>query len=160
MGRLSTLQQDAARKYRLANHMLTQTYPLVKDSRLLLAVVEHLLSALETSMLSLLHIELYYNRIPQFGETFDSRFNAFRYHIVDKYHINREFLLFIKDMQDIIKWHKESPVEFARKDKFVICTNNYRTLEVTSVKVKKYVMKSKEFIDTINSMVGKYGAII
>lgn len=154
------LQQEAVRKFNLANHMITQTYPLVKDSRLLLAVVEHLMSSLEKSMLSLLYIERYYNRIPSFGESFDSKFDAFRYHLVDKYRINRGYLLLIKDIQGIINAHKDSSVEFARKDKFVICTENYRMHEISVDKVKKYIVKSKEFIDTINIMVSKYGGII
>ncbi len=159
MERFLECQQEANQKLRLAEHMLTQTYPLIKDTRLLLAVITNVFSALEKSMSSLLYIERYYKRIPPFQDTFESRFNAFRYTLVDKYHINREYLLLIKDIEAIITAHRESPVTFSRKDRFVICTGNYRMREINVTKLKDYIIRTKEFLEIINRVVNQYGRI-
>jgi len=159
MERFLECQQEANQKLRLAEHMLTQTYPLLKDTRLLLAVITNVFSALEKSMSSLLYIERYYKRIPPFQDTFESRFNAFRHNLVDKYRINREYLLLIKDIDAIIIAHKESPVTFSRKDRFVICTGNYMMREINVAKLKDYIIRTKEFLEIINRVVNQYGRI-
>ncbi|MEA3514180.1 MAG: hypothetical protein U9R34_01775 [Nanoarchaeota archaeon] len=154
------LQHEAVSKIKLAEHMLTQTYPLIKDPKLLLAVVKDVSSALDGSMSSLLNLELKYKKIPVFENTFEGKYNAFRYHVIDRCNINREFLLLIKDVQAIIIAHNKSPVEFARKGKFVICATNYSMQEITPDKLRRYINQTKEFISIINNVVNKYGRII
>lgn len=154
------LQHEAVSKIKLAEHMLTQTYPLLKDARLLLAVVKDVFYALDNSLSSLLYLEAKYKKIPPFEDTFEGKYDAFRYHVIDKHNINREFLLLIKDVQAIIIAHKKSPVAFARKEKFVICATNYSMQEVTPDKLKKYISQTKEFISIINNVVNKYERII
>lgn len=159
MERFLECQQEANKKIGIAEHLLTQTYPLIRDTRLLLTVVNNVFSALDNSMSALLYIERYYKRIPPFQDTFESKLNAFRYNVIDRYNINREFLLLVNDVAAIMKAHKNSPVEFSRKDKFVICTGNYQMQEITIERLKGYILKTKEFIDIINRMVNQYGRI-
>lgn len=154
------LQHEAVSKIKLAEHMLTQTYPLIKDPKLLLAVVKDVFSALDSSISSLLNLEAKYKKIPLFEDTFEGKYNAFRYYVIDRYNINREFLLLIEDVHAIIIAHKKSPVEFARKGKFVICATNYSIQEITPDKLKRYINQTKEFISIINNVVNKYGRII
>lgn len=154
------LQHEAVSKIKFAEHMLTQTYPLIKDPKLLLAVVKDVSSALDSSMSSLLNLEAKYKKIPPFENSFEGKYDAFRYHVIDRYNINREFLLLIKDVQAIIIAHKKSPVEFARKGKFVICATNYSMQEITPDKLRRYINQTKRFISIINNVVNKYGRII
>ncbi|MCK5025546.1 MAG: hypothetical protein KAS15_03075, partial [Nanoarchaeota archaeon] len=60
----------------------------------------------------------------------------------------------------IIIAHKKSPVEFARKGKFVICATNYSMQEITPDKLRRYINQTKRFISIINNVVNKYGRII
>lgn len=159
MERFLELLQDSNQKLRSADYILTQTYPVVEDPRLLLSIIQKVFSALEDSMTSLLYIERYYKRIPPFEDTFRAKFDIFRYKLVNDYNINREYLLLIKDIEEILRAQKNSPMTFSRKGKFVICTDNYRTREITFQGVKRYIEKSKDFFRTINRVVGKYGRI-
>ena len=77
----------------------------------------------------------------------------FKEKCAQKYNFSREQIIFIQDIKDIIIQHKKSPVEFTRKDSFVICSDNYN-MEIISIdKIKGYLSKAKLFIHEIDNIV-------
>jgi hypothetical protein len=58
----------------------------------------------------------------------------------------------MKDLREIIRNRKESPMEFIRKDKYVICSEDYGMKTITIDKVKNYIFQSKSFIIKLNTM--------
>lgn len=152
MERFQEARQKAIRNIHIADHILTQTYPLVNDPKLLLAVMENVFLSLTNAMASILHYERLFKRIPPFQDNFDSKFNMFKLKIVNKYKIEKDIILFIQNIKDTIIKHKKSPIEFARKDKFVICSDNY-DLKTLSIKdIKEYINKAKLFIHVANNI--------
>jgi len=143
----------ALRKLQIADHMLTQTYPAVKDPKLLLSVLENLFLALTNGMAAVLHYEYANKNIPEFQDTFESKYNLFKFKVVDRRGIDKDYVKFIAEVKDIIVNHKNSPVEFSRKDTFVICTGNYGIQTVTANHLKKYVTKTKSFLQEIDSII-------
>ena len=79
----------------------------------------------------------------------------FRAKCASKYNFNREQIELVQDIKDIILEHKKSPVEFTRKDSFVICSNNYNMRTISLDKMKNYLAKAKLFIQEINNIVIK-----
>ncbi|MBU0665747.1 MAG: hypothetical protein ABIC91_04990 [Nanoarchaeota archaeon] len=152
-------REKAKKNIMIADHMLIMTYPLIKDPKLLLAVIENISSALNNAMTSVLLYERLFKRVPVFQDTFDSKFNVFRQRIVDRYQINKEYLKLIQEVREIISQHKKSPVEFARKDKFVICSENYRIKTLGVPEMKTYIAKTKMFIEDIVRIVSKNDGI-
>jgi hypothetical protein len=57
MEKFQELREVAKKKLQLADHILTMTYPIVNDSKLLLAVVENMFLALTNAMGSVLYYE-------------------------------------------------------------------------------------------------------
>ena len=51
--------------------------------------------------------------------------------------------------------HKKSPVEFTRKDTFVIANGGYKLKTVTIDKIKEYIQHTKEFIKLMEEIVSK-----
>ena len=127
--------------------MLTQTYPLVQDPKLLLAVLENVFLAFTNSMSSILYHERLFKRIPPFQDNFESKFNMFRARIADKHEIDKKYLTTIKEVKDLIVQHKKSPVEFTRKDMFVICNEDYKMRTVSINDIKDYIKEAKEFMN-------------
>jgi len=70
MEKFQELRELSKKRIRVADHMLTMTYPLVQDSKLLLAVVENIFLALTYIMGSVLHYERTFKRIPLFQDDF------------------------------------------------------------------------------------------
>ena len=159
MEKFQELRSAANKKLQLADHILTMTYPLVKDPHLLLSSIENLFLAFSYGMGSVLHYERIFKRIPPFPDNFTSKFELFEDKCAKKYSIDREYLKIIKDLRDIIIAHKKSPMEFSRNERFVICNGDYRTRTISLNEVKSYVQKAKLFIKSISTIVSKDEAI-
>jgi hypothetical protein len=155
MEKYEELRDIAGKKIKIADHMLTMTYPMVKDPKLLLAVMENIFLALTNSMGSLLHYERIYKRVPPFQDTFVSKFNVFKQKCAKRLNIDPESVMMIHEIKEIILQHKKSPVEFTRNDSFIICSEDYRMKTITLEKMKNYILKSRLFVQNINNIINK-----
>lgn len=159
MEKFQELRDAARKKLQLADHILTMTYPMVKDPHLLLSSVENLFLAFSYGMGSVLHYERTFKRIPPFPDDFASKFELFRDKCAKRYDIPEEHLKIIKGLREIIVAHKKSPVEFSRKENFVICAEDYRMRAISPDEVKGYIEKAKLFIKGVTTIVSKDEAI-
>ena len=155
MEKFQELRDSAGKKLQIVDYMLTMTYPLVRDPKLLLSVAENLFLAYSYSISSLLHYERLFKRIPPFQEDFSSKLDMFADRCLKKYSIDSENISIIRDLKEIIVAHRKSPVEFSRKDSFVICDGDYRLRTISPGIIKGYVEKAKLFIKKASSIVGK-----
>jgi hypothetical protein len=148
--------REASRTFKVADHMISVTYPLVKDNKLLLAILENICLSLTNSISALVYFDRYYKRVPPFQDKFESVFNMFRMKCVSNYGIDKSHVEMVQDIRSLIKEHKESPVEFSRDDKFVICSGNYNLNSVSIEDMRKYLQKTKEFIGTVENIIAKH----
>ena len=58
----------------------------------------------------------------------------------------------MNEIKDIIIQHKKSPVEFSRKDMFVIASNSYKLKTVSVDQIKKYIAQSKQFLEEMENV--------
>ncbi len=147
--------QKAKRNVKIADHMITMTYPLVNDPKLLLAVMENTFLALTQSVGALLHYERLFKRVPPFHDTYEAKYALFREKAAARYGIDKKYLTLMSDIKSIIVEHKNSPIEFARKDVFVICSDNYRIKSISVEDMKRYIAQTKEFVALIDGIVSK-----
>ncbi|MBU1199463.1 MAG: hypothetical protein KKF46_05520 [Nanoarchaeota archaeon] len=155
MEQFQVLRDKAIQKIKVADHMLFMTYPLVQDPKLLLAIIENISASLDYSISALLQHERLFKRIPPYHDTFPSRFDIFQNKMLTRYGLNSNSVKLVKDVRMILSEHKRSPVEFARKDKFVICSPTYSLKTVDTNLVKKYIFETKVFVNNINKIVSK-----
>lgn len=141
--------QAAQRALTVADHMAYVTYPLVKDIKLLVAVLNNLDHALTEGMNAALYYDRLYKRIPPLPEHFHLRMDLFKRKTAPRYGIGREFILLLEDVRAIIEHRNQSPIEFTRKDKLVICSSTYRMKVITYDAIKDYLRQSKLFMDKI-----------
>ncbi len=153
MEKFEDLRLKAKRHLKLADHMLFVTYPLLSEPKLLLTVVDNLFLSITNMLGAFLYHEYYNKRISGFEDTFEGKFNKFKLECISRYNLDKDYILFIQDIKDIIVKHKTSPVEFARKDRFVICSKDYKIKEITADKLRQYVIKSKEFINMLDELI-------
>ena len=146
--------KKARKNLHVADYMLTQTYPLVKYTKLLLAVMENLFLALSNTMDSLLYFERERKSIPPFHNSFDSRFNTFKLKLVGKHNLNKDHLNLIQDIKALISSHKNSPVEFVRQDKFVICSEEYDMKSISVEQMRSFIQRSRSFLEDVNKIMG------
>ena len=142
------------KKILLADHILTQTYPLLKDPKLLLAAMENVFLSYTNAIGSLLYYERLFKRIPNFHDDFESKFRIFR-DVYEKYDIRREDINTIKKIKDIIVQHRKSPMEFTKEDRFVICSDDYQMQTIDVEEIKNMVKNAKDFIRKVNRVTMK-----
>ena len=147
--------KKSKRYLHIADHMLTQTYPLIKDPKLFVAIMDNVFLCLSSSLDALVFYERELKEIPPFHNSFESKFNVFKLKLMSKYSIDVSFLKFIEDIKNIILKHRESPVEFARNDKFVICSEEYDLTSISIDSMKKFIKQSKLFLELVNKIVGE-----
>lgn len=152
MERFKELIQKANRAIKTADHLTYMTFPLVNDTRLLITIVENLHSAAVDSMDALLYYDWLFKRISQMPEDFRSRLEIFRRYSVMRYNLPRESALLIQDINELVDHRRKSPMEFVRRDKLVLCTNDYRMKTVNFAKVKNYNNQVKELVKKVNSI--------
>jgi len=153
-------RDKARKKAGVADHILTQTYPLVKDPKLLIAVLQNLYDAVGFGIEALLEYEGSLDRLPTIPDTPDARLAMFQQHLSQRYKLPAEFLGFVGDLRETLKEHRESPVEFVRKEEFVICDEGYRIRKLSKEQLKQYLLKTKAFLGFMEEKVNRNDAII
>lgn len=160
MEQVLAAKEKALKNMWIADHMLTQTYPIVNDPKLLLVILENVFLACTNAVAALLYYEYYNKRIPAFQDTFDAKLTMLRMHVAPKYNIKGEQLTFLHELKSLLLAHKKSPVEFVRKDVFVICSDDYALQTITLNEMKQYVAKAKVFIQEITRIIERRQAAV
>jgi hypothetical protein len=155
MEKFQEAREKAKKNIKIADHMLGVTFPLVKDTKLLLAVIENIFLSYTNAIAAVLYYERLFKNVPVFHDTFESKLNMFRERCVEKFGFDKSYLTEVQDIRDIILEHRKSPVEFKRGDRFVICADNYRLKTISAADIKKYLDKAKVFIEAMDNIVSK-----
>jgi hypothetical protein len=152
MESFQSLKNNAEQKLKVADHLLGTTYPLVKEPKLLISVVENMFQAMELIMTAVLEYEKNFKLIGNYGNTFEIKFEIFRRKIVTKYNIKQEILEFITDLKSTLDEHKKSSVEFKKKEKYIISDVDYNLRTLTADDLKKKLHKLRIYIDELTKL--------
>jgi hypothetical protein len=144
---------EANKLFRTADHMVYVTFPLIKDNKLIITTVENLTAALIKAVNSIIDYDTLYRRISPQSDTFELRFETFKTKCASRYGIDRKHIVLIQDLKSIVDERKKSPMEFIRKDQYVICSDRYRIKALTMEKTKEYLNELKPFMLKINNVV-------
>lgn len=159
MEKFEEYRQEATRKLRSADHMLSTTYPLLKDPKLLLAVLENLHAALDSSVAALVHHERHWKRIPPFHDTFEMRLQIFSTQLARRLEIPPEYVQLISGVRELYLNHKKAPVEFARQDKFVMCSDQYSVKTLSERELKNHLSRAKGFVRLIEEVISRHDVV-
>ncbi|MDP2909084.1 MAG: hypothetical protein Q8N77_04740 [Nanoarchaeota archaeon] len=149
MEEILSLVSKANRSFQTADHLAYVTYPLLKETKLVITITENLYSAFICAMDAFLAYERMYKRIHEIPQDFRSRLEVFS-KIAPRYGIGRDQVLLIEDLKRVIDCRNKSPIEFVRQDKLVICSEDYKMRTLSYDKVKDYLVKSKPFFTALN----------
>lgn len=153
------LRDKAKKKIQTADHMLTITYPLVKDPKLLIAVLENISEAIDLGITSVLEHERAFKRIPPYSNNFQGKLNMFKQKLAKRFNVDHKNLRLAQEVQEVLKYHKKSPVEFIRKGRFMISDENYNIKSIDYAKIKQFVGLSRNFVNQLYEMTTKNDAM-
>jgi hypothetical protein len=153
MERFEEAAIKARRHIVVADHMMSVTYPVVKEPKLLLAVIENIFLAQSNAIDALLHHERAYKRVPPFSEAFESKLHLLKFKCADEYGITTDHIRLFETIHALILKHKESPFEFSRDGKFIICSDEYQLDAISEQHIKDYIRSTKEMVKHFLSFV-------
>lgn len=134
--------QEAEKSLKNTDHMVYVTYPLVKDKRILLKVVEEMKNSVSNCIKAILHYEYLYKRITLYKDP-KANFRTFIEKCAPRYQITGKEIEIILEIFDFAEKHNKSPFEFVKKEKVVILSNNMEPKTLTLEKIKEMLVVSK-----------------
>ncbi|MBS3164500.1 hypothetical protein J4439_03645 [Candidatus Woesearchaeota archaeon] len=159
MEEFQAAREKALHNLRIADHMTSVTYPLLKDNKLLIAAMENLFLSVSGAMSAILLHDRTFKRVPPFADTFEVKFTVFRTKCMTHHGIGADSARLIQELREILVQRKKSPIEFSRRDTFVICSDDYRIRTLTHRDVKDFVARAKVFIHTMVKLTGQHEGI-
>lgn len=155
MERFLELRDKARQTLFKADHMLTMTYPMLQEPKILVSVANNTLRAIEDAITAILEYEKTFKQIPSYTDTFEQKFIIFKNQIIPRYGLDKDYAKITQDLREITAAHNKSPMEFARKDKFVICSDTYEIRTLTKEDLKRIINKAKVFIEETQRITNK-----
>jgi len=151
-------REYALQQIKIADHLLLHSYPLLKDPKLLLAVVKHLYACLQASVESLLLYEYLFKRIRSLSEKPAEKLDLFQ-KVCKRYHLREDHPKLFMEVNSIIEAHKNAPVEFSRKDCFVICSEKYKIRTISLEQIKSLLSRTQIFFKDLHYITEKHERI-
>ena len=137
--------EEADKSIRTADHMIYVTFPLIKDKRLLLKILQEIKNAIAHCINSILQYEYVLRRI-NLSKDPKANFRIFIEKCSTKIGITKEENGMIIELFDFLEKHKESPFEFMRNDKLVVLSNSMRTKTMSIEKMKEFIILGKSIL--------------
>jgi len=137
------LLERAKQQIALADHLIYTTYPIVNEQKLLIKILIEIHNSLENMINSIIQYNYLYKQIT------NNLFNLETFSKLSRKITNQEEINTIKEIFSLIEKHKQSKMEFVRKEKFVIMTNHLKIDTINIEKIKYYNQITKNIINKI-----------
>ncbi len=145
---------QSKRRIQVADHFLTQTYPLVQDPKLLVNVLDGVLRATEELIDAMLQYEREEGRIPAYHEgNFVAKLALIRGDVAKRYNFGHIDLAMIAEMQELLHAHRNSTIEFSRRGQFVMAHEDYRLATLSVDKIKTYLTRTKSLYTKVHDTI-------
>lgn len=136
-------------KIQVAEHLLNQTYPALKDPKILLSVLQNVHDAIDEGITAALTKARDNKEVPAFGSSFTQKVEHLRKHLAGKLKVTPIDFMFISELREILKRHEDSSVEFRRKKSFVIADDDFHLSSITPEKTKTYIARAKSLLSRL-----------
>jgi len=149
---MEKFQEDlnkAIKNLQIADHMTYVTYPLVNDRRLLLKIFDEIYKAMIGCINAILNYEYLYKRIRLYKEN-NENMRTFTDKCAKNYGLTNKQIKKIKEIIELNKQHKQSAMEFVKKDKIIILSDSLGTQTINLQKIKEYLLLAKELLMKTN----------
>ena len=144
--------KEAIRTLQIADHMTYVTFPLVNEQRLLIKIFDEIYKSITGSINAILNYEYLYKRIRLYKNK-DDNLQTFINKCAKGYNLRHEQVKKILEIIELNRKHKQSAMEFVKKDKIVILADSLGTQILDITKIKEYLLLAKELLMHTNSKI-------
>ena len=144
--------KEAIRALQIADHMTYVTFPLVNEQRLILKIFDEIYKSIIKCINAILNYEYMYKRIKLYTDNKEN-IRTFSNKCAKIYNLNSEQTKKILEILELNKKHRQSAMEFVKKDKIVILSDNLKTKTLDINTVKEYLLIAKELLMQANNKI-------
>lgn len=137
--------KEAIRHLQIADHMTYVTYPLVNEKRLLLKIFEEIYKTISYIINAVSCYESEQNKFLK-SQTEEGNIENFINKFSKEYFISNDQIKKILEIIENHKRHKESAIEFVKRDKLIIMSDSLKIQMLNIEKIKEYLTLSKELL--------------
>ncbi len=149
----TSTRAQAENKLKIADHLLSTTFAIVKDPKLLVSVIDALYQSLDMAINAILDFEKNFKTL-EYKE--HDKIELFRRKIITKYGLDPKMVDFYLELKSTLESHRKSGVEFTKKEKFVISDNDYNLKTLTYDDAKKKYNSAKSYVEQIFNIIKRY----
>ncbi len=142
----------AHEQYRIAKHLLEVTYPLMKDTKLLMGICINILRCLENCSSAILAYEYQEQQNKNFPSTLQQKLSMLQTFSPSKTKIPKQTLILTADLAALEELHRKSPVEFSRNGRFVICSKEFDLTTLGIDDLKRYLSSAAQYLAIMDSI--------
>ena len=133
--------EDAIKSLQIADHMTYVTYPLIKDEKLLLKILKEINKCVVNCIKVIVFEE---------GKSWEEIFRRFLEKNSLEGFLNNEEIKKLKEILDFSKGYDESAMEFVRRDKVVMMSDDLSVRVLDVVRIKEYLVVAKRLMGIAN----------
>ena len=137
--------QEAEVILQAMDHLIYVTFPIVKDKKMLVKILEKTGEAAVLCINSILQYDYLFRRVRIFASK-DENLRTFKEKCAPRYGLNPREVENLMKLLKIAEFHKKSPLEFTRENKIVILSENMGHEIITPEKVKEFVSAAKNLL--------------
>lgn len=141
--------KQSIRSLQIADHITYVTFPLVNEQRLILKIFDEIHKSIVNCINAILNYEYLYKRIQLYTNNGEN-IRTFTNKCAKTYNLSNEQVKKILEILELNKKHKQSAMEFVKKNKVVILSDNLRTQSLDIHKIKEYLLLAKELLMQAN----------
>lgn len=140
--------KESLRHIQIADHIAYITFPIVNEKKLIIKIFEETAKALNNILSSAIYYEFERKNIILRTNEKENVKNFLK-NLSKKYEINEKEIRKIQEIIEIEEKHRKSPMEFTKKEKVIILSDNLTTNILTIEQVKDYLTLTKNILKKI-----------
>ncbi|VVB79891.1 Uncharacterised protein [uncultured archaeon] len=137
--------EEADHSIQRASHLLNVTFPLLKHKEILLRITEEIKKSLLKQINSILYYEHLNKRI-KLSKDPKKNLKLFEKKLARRYKVN---IKEIKEILNLSKIQKESPVHILKEDKLILVSNDLKQKIITKEVLKRYLNLTENLFKTV-----------
>jgi hypothetical protein len=141
--------KPGSRQLSIAEHLLTKSYPALKDPKILLSVLQNLLDGIEEAFTAKLVEARKNHNIPPYTDTLNGKLNMVRMHMAKQLQISKIDFMMISEIQELLFEHKNATTEFRRKNALVIADDRFSLKTLDEKKTKTYMSRTRTLLSRL-----------
>ena len=126
-----------------AEHLVNFVLPVVKDSKILLRVLEQINKVIVLTISNILKFEHLYKRV-ELSKDSKKNLDIFMRKCSGKYGLNEKDSEVINEILFLGKKHKESGFEFSKSGRIIILDDELKTNELSLGKIREFIIVAKK----------------